>query len=251
MSRRPRTVAVVLAGGTGARIGLTIPKQLIEIGGKPILEHTLDVFSAAEAIDDVLLLMHPAHLATAERISSKYPRISRVIAGGDTRNDSTRNALIALADLVADGEDPYVLFHDAVRPLVDARIIDDVVTALDSYDAVDVAIPSADTIIEVDENNVIVAVPDRSRLRRGQTPQAFRLSTITAAYELAWQDPAFAATDDCSVVLRYLPDVPIVVVEGSEANLKVTQPLDIVIADRLFRLGESGSLDAASLLAAL
>lgn len=251
MPERPRVVAVVLAGGTGSRIGLSIPKQLIEIAGKAILEHTLDAVCAAESVDDVLLLMHPDHLATAERIAARYPRISRVIAGGVTRNESTRNALQALAELAADGEDPKVLFHDAVRPLIDTRIIDDVVTALDRYDAVDVAIPSADTIIAVDEDNVITDVPDRARLRRGQTPQAFRLSTITAAYDKAWKDPDFAATDDCSVVLRYLPDVPIVVVEGSDQNMKVTQPIDIIIAERLFQLGSSGALDAASLLAGL
>ena len=78
-----------------------------------------------------------------------------------------------------------------------------------------------------------------ARLRRGQTPQGFRLSTIRRAYELAWQDPDFAATDDCSVVLKYLPDVPIHIVEGSEHNMKVTAPVDLFIADKLFQLGSS------------
>jgi 2-C-methyl-D-erythritol 4-phosphate cytidylyltransferase len=112
------------------------------------------------------------------------------------------------------------------------------VNALRDVDAVDVAIASADTIIVVD-GDVIRDIPDRSKLRRGQTPQAFKLSTIRRAYELAWQDPDFAATDDCSVVIKYLPDVAIHVVEGSEHNMKVTDPVDLFIADKLFQLSSS------------
>ncbi len=115
-----------------------------------------------------------------------------------------------------------MLFHDAVRPFVDQRVIEDCVKALERYEAVDVAIPSADTIIKVDDygGTVIKDVPRRDLLRRGQTPQCFRLSTIREAYALALADPDFTggkvtATDDCSVVLRYLPDVPIVVVRAA------------------------------------
>ena len=132
--------------------------------------------------------------------------------------------------------DTKVLLHDAVRPLVSQRIISDCFDALDRYDAVDVAIPSADTIIEVDDNNLIRDVPRRSALRRGQTPQAFRCSVLKAAYEKASQDKGFVATDDCTVVLRYLPDVPIWVVEGDERNMKVTEPIDVYLADKLFQL---------------
>jgi 2-C-methyl-D-erythritol 4-phosphate cytidylyltransferase len=129
-----------------------------------------------------------------------------------------------------------VLFHDAVRPLVTPRIITECFEALDEYDAVDVAIPSADTIIEVDERNTIRAIPPRASLRRGQTPQAFRASVIRRAYEVAGADEDFAATDDCGVVLRYLPDVPIWVVPGDERNMKVTEPIDVYLADKLFQL---------------
>ncbi len=245
MTERPRTVAVVLAGGTGSRVGLTIPKQLLKIAGKTVLEHTLDIFSGADSIDDVLLLMHPDHVEDAEHIAAAHPKVSRVLAGGETRNETTHIALEALAESSGD-DDPYVLFHDAVRPLLEPRIIDAVVAALDHYDAVDVAIPSADTIVEVDDDGVITAVPDRAHLRRGQTPQAFRLSTITTAYERAWQDPEFAATDDCSVVLTYSPEVPIVVVDGSDQNMKITQPIDVFIADKLFQIGTSAAPPAST-----
>jgi ribitol-5-phosphate 2-dehydrogenase (NADP+) / D-ribitol-5-phosphate cytidylyltransferase len=115
------------------------------------------------------------------------------------------------------------------------------IDARDTYQAVDVAIPSADTIIEVNSQHVITDIPDRSRLRRGQTPQAFRLGTITEAYRIAWEDPDFVAPDDCKVVLRYLPDVPIYVVEGSDHNIKITEPIDVFIADKLFQIASTAA----------
>jgi 2-C-methyl-D-erythritol 4-phosphate cytidylyltransferase len=138
-----------------------------------------------------------------------------------------------------------VLLHDAVRPLVTPRIVADCFRALDDYDAVDVAIPSADTIIEVTPENTIAAVPRRSALRRGQTPQAFRLATIREAYARATADPAFEATDDCTVVLRYCPEVPIYVVPGEERNMKVTEPIDVYLADKLFQLTGPDALPAS------
>jgi 2-C-methyl-D-erythritol 4-phosphate cytidylyltransferase len=230
-----RNVAVVLAGGTGTRVGLNIPKQLVKVAGKTILEHTLDVFEDAEEVDEVILLMAPGFLPEAKAIvGDTHPKVTQVIEGGETRNDSTRTALAAL------GEDECnVLFHDAVRPLVDHRIITDTVDALQTYEAVDVAIRSADTIVVVDERGCISDIPSRDMLRRGQTPQAFRLSVIRKAYEIGFQDPDFHATDDCGVVLRYLPEVPIFVVDGTDQNMKITQPIDIFVADKLFQLGSA------------
>ena len=138
-----------------------------------------------------------------------------------------------------------MLFHDAVRPLVDHRIIGDCVDALQTYEAVDVAIPSADTIVGRRRAGLHRRHPEpRPTLRRGQTPQAFRLSTIRQAYELGCADPDFPATDDCGVVLRYLPDVPIYVVDGSEQNMKITDPIDLFLADKLFQLGSTIRPDA-------
>jgi NAD(P)-dependent dehydrogenase (short-subunit alcohol dehydrogenase family) len=129
-----------------------------------------------------------------------------------------------------------VLLHDAVRPFVDARILRDCVRALDTFDAVDTAIPTADTIIKVRKRGTIKSIPRRAPLRRGQTPQAFRLRTIRDAYAIAETDPDFTATDDCSVISTYLPDVPIFVVEGSAENMKITEAIDVEIADKLFQL---------------
>ena len=231
----PPRVAVLLAGGVGTRVGLDIPKQLIKIAGRTILEHTLAAFQAHPMVDEIVVMMAPGHLDAVRAMirSGGYAKVTRVLEGAETRNGTTLKALAEIPD------GARVLFHDAVRPLVSARIITECYDALERYDAVDVAIPSADTIIQVSSDDTIRAIPPRADLRRGQTPQGFRASVLKQAYAHAAQDPCFTATDDCGVVLRYLPDVPIWVVEGEERNLKVTDPIDVFLADKLFQLTSS------------
>ena len=238
---RLRNVAVVLAGGTGSRLGLTIPKQLLKVAGKTIIEHSIDAFEAHAEIDEIVVMMAVGHTAQAQELVDRggYRKVVRVLDGGHERIESTAKAIEAVTARYGTATECNVLFHDAVRPLLDPKIISECVAALRTYSAVDVAIPSADTVIVVDEANVITDIPPRGRLRRGQTPQGFRLSVIRRAYELAHHDPEFASsppTDDCGVVLRYLPDTPIYVVTGNEQNIKVTHPLDLHIADKLFQL---------------
>jgi 2-C-methyl-D-erythritol 4-phosphate cytidylyltransferase len=248
---RLRTVAVVLAGGTGSRVGFEVPKQLLKIAGRTILEHTVEALQSCPEIDEIIVMMTPTFISEAEQIlmgRTGLSKLTGVLPGGDDRNASTRAAIAVLGD-----EECNVLFHDAVRPLLSSRIVTDCITALQTYQAVDVAITSADTIVRVDDNDHISEIPDRSRLRRGQTPQGFRLSTIRRAYELAAQDPDFHATDDCGVVVRYLPDVPIRVVPGDEQNMKVTYAVDLFVADKLFQLGSrfADPLDHEEMTAAL
>lgn len=235
-----RTTAVILAGGVGERVGLGIPKQLIKIAGKSIVEHTLEAIEASPVIDEIIIMMNASSIDQLEHLIGhpSFPKLSRVLPGGSTRNETTQLALEAIVD-----SEGNVLFHDAVRPFVDAKILAECVAALTKFAAVDTAIPSADTIIQVDERDCITDMPDRSRLRRGQTPQAFRLPTIRAAYAKANLDPNFRATDDCGVVFQYLPGTDIFVVQGTAENMKVTEPIDIHIADKIFQL-QSASLSA-------
>jgi 2-C-methyl-D-erythritol 4-phosphate cytidylyltransferase len=159
-----------------------------------------------------------------------YRKVSAVIEGGAGRPDSVRAALAAIGSSSADAG---VLLHDAARPLVDQRIIADCVAALEVHEAVGTAIPASDTIVFA-EDGVISRVPPRDQLWRCQTPQCFRLPVIARAHELAAADPGFTPTDDCGVVLRYLPGVPVHIVQGSELNIKVTYSHDLVVAEALF-----------------
>ncbi len=231
--RRLRTVAVVLAGGSGSRVGLDVPKQLLKVAGRTIIEHTIEALHVCDEVDEIIVVMSADFVPEAKRLVEResWPKLTQVLAGGDDRNESTRRALEALGD-----EECNVLFHDAVRPLLSRRVVRDCVDALDTYEAVDVAIPSADTVVRVDDEDNIGEIPDRRWLRRGQTPQGFRLSVIRRAYELAEGDETFNATDDCGVVLHYLPEVPIHVVPGDEQNMKITYPVDLYLVDKLFQL---------------
>ena len=229
-------VAVILGGGTGTRFGTALPKQLLTLNGKTLVEHCVAAFASvpridgAPGIDEILLVMPPAYHDEAKRLGGR--QVSAIIAGGATRSDSVRNALAHIAARY-DQAETGVLIHDAARPLVTRQIIADCMEALKEHDAVGTAVPTSDTILTV-ENGVIAHVPPRETLYRAQTPQCFRLETIAKAHALAAADPAFQPTDDCGVVLRYLPDVPVYIVPGSETNLKVTYPSDLAVAEALF-----------------
>jgi 2-C-methyl-D-erythritol 4-phosphate cytidylyltransferase len=229
-----RNTAVLLAGGVGTRAGLGFPKQLVEVAGRPLMEHTLAVFDAHPDVDDIVVLMAPGHLDAVREIVRRggYAKVRQIVEGAETRSATTVRALDALG-----AEDRKVLLHDAVRPLVPPRVVGACFSALDGYDAVTAAVPSADTVIEVAPDDTIRSVPVRATLRRVQTPQGFRLAVIREAYRRAAAEPGPEPTDDCSVVLRHLPDVPVGVVPGDERNLKVTGPVDVRLVEQLLLAG--------------
>ena len=228
-------VAVLLAGGSGKRMGGTLPKQFLEIAGRTILEHSIRAFHQNEGIDEIVIVSHSDFISQVEEIAKPYPKVKHVVAGGKERYDSTLNAIKCYGDACGNREKQAInlLIHDAVRPLVSQRIISDCIAALERYNAVDVAIPSTDTIVEVNDGGHICRIPQRATLRNVQTPQCFRLETIAKAYEIGLKDPGFVTTDDAGVVHRYLPEEPIYVVEGDSTNIKVTYPSDLILANKV------------------
>jgi 2-C-methyl-D-erythritol 4-phosphate cytidylyltransferase len=232
-----RMVAVVLGGGVGQRLGAGMPKQLLTLGGKTLVERCVAAFDQAPGIDEILVVMARGYTEPVKAMltDAGYRKVTAVIEGGETRPDSTRVALAAIA-ATAPG-DCGVLLHDAARPLVDQRIIADCVAALRVHDAAGVAVPASDTMV-VTDNGVMQSMPRRETLLRCQTPQCFRLPVITRAHELAAADPGFAPTDDCGVVLRYLPDVDVHIVPGSERNIKITYAQDLAVAEVVLARGE-------------
>jgi 2-C-methyl-D-erythritol 4-phosphate cytidylyltransferase len=229
-----RMVAVVLGGGTGQRVGAALPKQLLRLGGRTLLEHCVAAFEQAPGVDEILVVMAGDYVPQVRDMlaSGGYRKVTGVIAGGVARSDSTRVALAAIAGACSDLDDCGVLLHDAARPLVDQRIIADCVAALAVHEAAGVAVPASDTMV-ITDNGVMHSMPRRETLWRCQTPQCFRLPVIARAHELAAADPSFVPTDDCGVVLRYLPGVQVHIVPGSERNLKVTYPQDLAVAEAL------------------
>jgi len=229
-----RIHALVLAGGSGDRFGAELPKQFVRLAGEPILLRSIRAIAAA-GVDQLIVVTHPGWLRETEGLveSAALTIPVAIVAGGATRNESTRNGLAALR---ADGDD-IVVIHDAVRPLVPTEVILRSIEPILSgrADATDTVIPSADTLVVV-EGDVVVEIPERARFRRGQTPQTFRMSVLSRAYEAAAAAGDLSATDDCSLVLRHVPDVRLVAVPGDEVNLKITTRTDMVLADRMIQM---------------
>ena len=239
---RMRVHAILLAGGAGDRFGAEVPKQFVRLAGEPILLRSVRALAAA-GIDDLVIVAHPDWMTETERelSAARLSIPACVVAGGVTRNESTRNGMLAL-----DAEpDDVVLVHDAVRPLVPLDVVRRSIAPVadGTADATDTVILSADTLVIV-EHGRVVEIPERGRYRRGQTPQVFRMSVLAQAYAAASLAGDLAATDDCSLVLRYVPDARVLAVPGDEVNLKITTRIDLVMADRMLQMRTLSSADA-------
>jgi 2-C-methyl-D-erythritol 4-phosphate cytidylyltransferase len=224
------TACILLAGGSGQRFGGDQPKQFARIAGKTVLEHSLSALR--EHMPGCLIVVTAPYpsLSVVTDMFRDDPLV-KVVAGGISRQASTREGLRALS--------PYgpknVLIHDAARPFLDGRIVRDVLDALQANEAVDVAIPTADTIIS-ERGGFIEHIPKRSQLLRGQTPQAFNFDNLIQCYENIDQHLLEKFTDDCGLYIFCHPQAKIKIVLGSEENIKITHPTDMILADELFRL---------------
>jgi len=225
-------IAVILAGGTGSRLQTETPKQFLKLFGKTIMEYTLDVFEQHPRIDEIAIVvnaLYRAEVGTAVQ-NGGFKKIKKIIAGGTERYDSSWAAIQAYQE----HPNANLLIHDAVRPMIDAKTIDEVVDALEKHNAVSVAIPVTDTVYRV-EDGLVQQIPDRKHLMRAQTPQAFKQHILQKAYQCAFQDESFMATDDCGVVAKYLPDEPVFVVTGTESNLKITHKKDVYLLEKMLQ----------------
>ena len=231
-------IAVILAGGIGARVGGGVPKQLLPLqDGRSVLEHAVNAFEQSSCIDEVCIVMHPDYIVHAEQmlLANAWQKVRHIIPGGKERWESSVQAIRQLG-YQERGEEVNLLLHDAARPFVSQEIIARVCEALEEHEAVAVAVPSTDTVYEMADGK-IVCIPARSTIMRAQTPQAFRLELIAEAYTKALgadicdtQACAAAhlpATDDCGIVHEHMPEVPIYIVLGEEQNKKITFKEDI------------------------
>lgn len=237
------SIVIILASGTGQRFLSETPKQFLKLAGKTVLEHTLDIFERHIRIDEIILVVSSGHRQLIEEtvVRGVYRKVTRIVNGGVTRQASSAAGIAAIAD-----NNAKVLVHDAVRPLLNAATIDRCLDALDSFDAVDTAVHSPDTIIRLGMDGCIAEIPDREQLRLGQTPQAFRAGLLRRAHALATSDVGLQVTDDCGLILHYGLS-KIHVVAGDVSNIKITYPSDIYLADRLFQLRSSVATKSGAL----
>lgn len=216
-----RVAALVLAAGSSQRFGGR-PKQFEELGGTTVLQHAVRAFTRVDEIAEVWVVTSAEHRArTAELLVDEG--IAGVIRGGDSRAQSTQLGLAALAPEVS-----HVIIHDAARPLVPPEVVTNCVAALADADVVATVVEPADSIVILDGDRVI-STPDRSSVRLYQTPQAFRCSVLTAAWERLAADQQGSPTDDVTAVLRAFPDQPVSWVAGSRRSAKITEPDDLAM----------------------
>lgn len=221
---RPRAAAVVVAGGSGRRMGGAVRKQYMEVGGEPILLRAVRAFTAHPGIGAVVVVLPPEDAASPPAWLLGLG--VTVVASGEERGDSVWNGLVATPEDAA-----IVLVHDGARPFVSADVIGRVLEAARSG-ATLAALPVTDTLKEVAADGTVLATPDRARFWQAQTPQGFPRAVILEAHRRARAE-GVRATDDAALCERY--GIPVRVVEGAADNLKVTRPADLAVAEALAR----------------
>ncbi len=221
---------MVVAGGSGRRMGGAVRKQYLEVGGAPVLLRAVMPFVDHPAVGTVVVVLPPEDVDAPPSWLAGLP--VAIVAGGAERGDSVWNGLLATP-----GDAPAVLVHDGARPFVSAGIIDRVLAACSQGGAV-AAVQVTDTVKEVGPDRIICGTPDRERLWRAQTPQGFPRAALLRAYQRARAEGA-AATDDAAIFERYEGSVR--VVAGSERNIKVTRPADLLMAEALALAPDAGA----------
>lgn len=222
----------IVAGGTGKRMGNSaVPKQFLEIGGKPIIIHTVEKFLVSADIDYVVVGVHPDWVDYMEDLISKYvsslTRIA-VTPGGTNRNGTIENIIKKAQELWGIKEDTIFVTHDAVRPFVSLKIIEDNVKAAGKYGVCDTVVGATDTIVRSSNHQSITDIPVRDEMYQGQTPQSFQYGIFKEVYKSMTEEELNIVTDACKMF--FLRNHPVYLVEGSDSNFKITYPFDLKMA---------------------
>ncbi len=229
------TVAAILAGGSGLRMGTATPKQFLEIDGIPVIIRSINAFIKVSEVDICIVSVGEDYVTYTEELIKKHIETDKkiyVIKGGKTRGDTLFGVLSFMKEIeVLEGSS--VLTHDAVRPFITDRIITDNIEAAKKYGACNTAIPAVDTMLISEDGSFISSVPERSKLFHAQTPQSFDAEKL---YKLIKKTPADvfeAFTDGCSVFSYYGEKV--FLVKGEAYNIKITYPDDIIRAGSIIK----------------
>ncbi len=224
-----RITAIIPAAGRGSRLGSAVPKQFVEIEGKPIIIHSLSVLDKVPMISDIIVSALSAEIPLIKKLIMDYNinKVVDVVEGGRERNQSVRNAFNKIKST------DYVLIHDAVRPLITEQAVTELINTGISYRAAISAIPVTDTVKFVDKDNILIKNVDRKGLWLAQTPQIFKYDTLSEAYKL-YDRHHTDVTDEAGIV--ELGGTKIKIVAGSVFNIKITTKADLRLAELIVRM---------------
>jgi len=227
-----KVVALIAAAGLGKRMNAKISKPFIPIFGKPILAYTIEKFEQCKFIEKIYLIVNQEERDFCSKdiiLKYNFSKVQELIEGGETRQDSVYNGLKVL-----DPDTDIVVIHDGARPLVEETIIQESIEAAQEYGAAIAAIPLKDTVKKSRKDFFINETLNREEIWRAQTPQTFKYDIILSAFHQSYKDKFFA-TDDAAIVERYGHKVKMII--GSEENIKITTPFDIIIAENFLKRG--------------
>ena len=228
-------IGVIFAGGTGTRMNSKDdkPKQFLEVHGKPIIVHTIEIFEGSKEIDAVIVVCLESWISYMEDLKYKYrlDKIKSIVPGGAVGQESIYRGLCETRRLY--GMDEHiVLIHDGVRPLIDEEIIRRNIESVKKYGSAITSSVAKETFVLIDDNEEVCEIPSRAHSRIAKAPQSFWLKDILSVHEQALQDGIFNAIDSCTLMSMYHKKLSIV--EGAYENIKITTPEDIAIAKILF-----------------
>lgn len=225
---------VILAGGTGSRMGIDKPKQFLNLGGKPIIIHTVEKFLLSEKIDEIYIGVHPDWMDYMHDLLDRYVTIKKnvnLVAGGKNRNETIFNVVKKIEIDYGESDNHVIVTHDAVRPFVTLRIINENIEMAKIYGACDTVVCATDTIVVSENGEYITDIPQRKKMFQGQTPQTFKMSLIKKLYYDLSENEKSILTDACKICV--VRDVKVKMVQGEVSNLKITTIEDLKIAEAM------------------
>ena len=219
-------IGVIFAGGVGKRMNSRVkPKQFINVYGKPIIIHTLEIFENHEEIDAIVVACLESWIPYLEELLQKYNihKVVKVVPGGASGQESIYNGLVA-AEEAAAGERSIVLIHDGARPLINAKTISDNIASVKEHGSAITSVKVKETVLVVSEDNASDSVPKREETRLALAPQSFYLDEILAAHRRSMEEQLPGFIDSCSLMQYY--GKKLYLIEGPQENIKITTPDD-------------------------
>lgn len=222
----------ILAGGVGSRLGAEMPKQFLILGDKPVIVYSLEKFLACPRIDHVFIGVHESYLAHTKALVEQYAPGEQdrvhILCGGSSRNDTLQNIIAAIDAIRRDSQDDIIVTHDAARPFVTMRMIQENIDAAIKYGAVNTVCPATDTIVISQDGTFVSDIPNKAVMYYGHSPQSFRINMLKELYSTLTAEEKNILTDACKICC--LRGQPVALVRSEYTNLKITTPGDYLIA---------------------